>query len=83
LKDISEKTAKKYIDELAEKYKQGTPIKNTERNAEAIEQGGKELKGDMILEIPPQKGEIPKDVLEHATDKKVIIRDTNGTVYNP
>ncbi|MCE8594715.1 hypothetical protein K0F38_02580 [Bacteroides fragilis] len=72
----------KHVDELAKKYKPGTPIKNTPRNAEAIGQGGKKLKGEMILEVPPQKGAVPQKVLERATDKKVLIRDTNGKIYN-
>jgi hypothetical protein len=35
------------------------------------------------LEIPPQKDNIQKEVLEHATNSKVIIRDINGKIYNP
>ena len=71
----------KHVDELAKKYKPGTPIKNTPRNAEAIGQGGKKLKGEMILEVPPQKGAVPQKVLERARKKRVIIRDTNGKIY--
>lgn len=72
----------KHIDELAKKYKPGTSIKNTSRNAEVIGQGGNKLKGQMILEVPRQKGAVPQKVLEHATDKQVLIRDTNGKIYN-
>ena len=72
----------KHIDEMAQKYKPGTSIKNTARNAETIGQGGKKLKGQMILEVPPQKGTVPQKVLDHATDKRVLIRDTNGKIYN-
>lgn len=50
----------KHIDELAKKYRPGTPIKNTTRNAETIGQGGSKLEGQMILEIPPQKGTVPQ-----------------------
>jgi hypothetical protein len=82
LKDVTEKTAKKYIDEFAEKYEKGTMIKNTERNAEAIKQGGKKLSGDKILEVPLQKGEIPSEILEHASKNNVTIRDINGKIYN-
>jgi hypothetical protein len=35
----------------------------------------------MILEIPPQKGEISKEILEHAKNQYVKIRDTNGKIY--
>ena len=83
LKNVKPKTAKKYIDELVNKYSPGTKIKNTPRNAEAIAQGGDKLNGKMILEVPPQKKAIPPEVLEHATKKKVLIRDTSGKIYNP
>jgi putative mafB-like protein len=72
----------KHIDELAKKYKPGTSIKNTPRNAEVIGQGGDALKGQMILEVPPQKAAIPEKVLDRANKKDVLIRDTNGKIYN-
>lgn len=71
----------KHIDELAKKYKPGTSIKNTPRNAEVIGQGGDALKGQMILEVPPQKAAIPEKVLDRAKEKHVVIRDTNGKIY--
>lgn len=71
----------RHIDELVEKYKPGTLIKNTPRNADAIKQGGRRLKGRMVLEVPPQKGAVPQKVLDRARDKHVIIRDTNGKIY--
>ena len=72
----------KHIDELVKKYKPGTSIKNTSRNAEVIGQGGSKLEGRMILEVPPQKGAVPQKVLDRATKKDVLIRDTNGKIYN-
>jgi hypothetical protein len=82
LADITTDTAKKYIDEITKKYKPGTEIKNTKRNGDVISKGGNKLDGEMILEIPPQKKPIDPDILKHADEKKVIIRDTNGKIYN-
>ncbi len=78
---IDKKTAIGYIDEMRKKYSPGTKIKDTKRNADAIKKGGDKLGGDMILEIPPQKSPIDPDVLQHAKDVKVKIRDTNGKIY--
>ncbi|WP_421941941.1 polymorphic toxin-type HINT domain-containing protein [Pedobacter sp.] len=83
LANVTEETAKKYIDELVSKYPPGTAIKETARNADAIAKGGKELSGNMILEVPKQAGEISKEVLEHATDNFVQIRDITGKILNP
>ncbi|MCX2449968.1 polymorphic toxin-type HINT domain-containing protein [Pedobacter sp. PLR] len=83
LANVTEETAKKYIDELATKYAPGTAIKETARNADAIAKGGKELSGKMILEVPKQAGEISKKVLEHASDNFVQIRDITGEILNP
>lgn len=58
-------------------------IKKTTRNAEAIAQGGEKLKGKLILEVPKQAGEISKEVLEHASDNFVKIRDITGKILNP
>lgn len=80
---VTEKTAKKYIDEMVEKYAPGTLIRNTTRNADAIAQGGKELAGEMILEVPKQTYKISNEVLEHATENMVKIRDVTGEILNP
>lgn len=37
----------------------------------------------MYLEVPVQKKPIPKTILDHATEKKVFIRDIDGKIYNP
>lgn len=41
------------------------------------------LVGKMILEVPEQAGQIPAAVLDYATEKRMLIRDHNGTIYNP
>jgi len=80
LSEVTVSTAKKYLDEMVEKYRPGTPIKNTARNAEAMAHSPT-LQGKMILEVPRQKGAIPKEILEHAAENKVIIRSTDGIVH--
>ncbi|MDR2235735.1 MAG: DUF4280 domain-containing protein [Chryseobacterium sp.] len=83
LTNIAEDTAKKYIDELVEKYAPDTVIKNTPRNADAIAKAGDKLAGEMILEVPVQKSGLPKAVIEHANDLGVTIRDVTGKILNP
>ena len=78
---VTERIAKKYINEITSKYAPGTVIKNTERNAEAIARGGNELKGKMILEVPIQTEKIFIEVLVYAAEKNVIIRDLSGKIY--
>ncbi|CVK15692.1 intein N-terminal splicing region [Apibacter mensalis] len=78
---VTERTAKKYIDEITSKYAPGTVIKNTKRNAEAIARGGDKLKGKMILEVPRQTEKISKEVLEYAAKRNVTIRDVSGKIY--
>ena len=43
---------------------------------------GDVLRGQMVLEVPPQNGSIPADVLREADRLRIEIRDTNGHVYN-
>lgn len=81
--NVTEKTAKNYIDEMVKKYKPGTKIRNTKRNTDAIAQGGKKLKGEMILEVPVQKSNIPQSILDYATKNKVKLRDIKGNILNP
>ena len=81
LAKVSEDTAKKYIDEMVSKYSPGTAIKETARNGDAIAKGGKELAGEMILEVPQQAGQISKEVLQHAKEAGVKIRDVFGNIY--
>lgn len=80
LSQVKEDTAKGYIDSLRYKYKVGETIGNTAKNrAEGI--AGQPLKGDHILEVPPQDEPIPPAILRHAEAHNVTIRDTNGTEY--
>ena len=42
---------------------------------------GRDLKGEMILEVPVQKKSVRESILKYARDKKIQIRDINGNVY--
>jgi RHS repeat-associated protein len=72
-------TARSYIDNLADNYAPGTRIGSTP--TVPAELRGLALKGEMILEVPPQVAPIPRDVLDAAAKRNVTIRDSNGRVY--
>jgi len=82
------KTKKEYINEILRQYRRGTKIADVPTqlkgsghpNADLAEL---ELQGRFILEVPVQKKDVPKEILDHATKKKVIIRDETGRVLNP
>ena len=66
-------TAKRYIDEVLNKYAPGTGIK-----------GGGDLDGVPILEVPVQNGGVSQDIIDYANSKQppVVIRDVLGNIYN-
>ena len=43
---------------------------------------GRDLKGQMILEVPVQHEAVPKKVIDYANLKGIKIRDTNNHIYN-
>ncbi|WP_062060924.1 hypothetical protein [Aquimarina longa] len=67
LSEVTFNTAKKYIDEIAKKYKKGKAIQNTKRA------GAKELDGKYVLQIPKQNKDIPKKIVDYAKKKRVEI----------
>jgi hypothetical protein len=87
LGDVTPATAKNYIDELVRKYPDGADIKVTPTVLAKAERAGIEvptkLEGQQLLEVPVQKGSIPKEVLDYARKQEVIIRDVDGLVLNP
>ena len=78
--EIQEHTAIGYINELDIKYPLGAKITDSPFNANVLR--GKTLQGDKILEVPVQNKPIPQKILDMATEKKIIIRDVDGKVYN-
>jgi hypothetical protein len=81
LGDITEGTAKGYIDEFLAKYPEGTRIADTPKTRE-LGINGQRLEGPMILEIPPQTGgRVPPEIIKYAEDNEIFIRDLNGHFY--
>lgn len=72
LKNIKFETAKGYINELVNKYgNQVTDSRKLEKQVETT-------KLEKVLEVPPQKEPIPQDILTHAKDLDVTIREISG-----
>ena len=86
--EVSEETAIRYLKELEEKYAPGSIIADVPSNKTGVNREifkvnqGRDLKGQMILEVPVQKAEIPPNVLEYANDHRIKIRDIKGKYYN-
>ena len=79
---INERTAKRYIDEFATKYRPGTMIADVPSSRLRL-LNGKRLDGQMVLEIPVQTAEVPREIVEYGLGREpqVIIRDIYGRVY--
>ena len=78
--DIQESTGIGYVNEIPSKYSVGSTIANVPSNGDL---GCDLLQGQYILEVPTQIRSIPQSVLDAANGAGVIIRDTNGWIYNP
>lgn len=71
---VTVQTAKGYIKELKEKYPAGATIANVpSSNQYKPPLGGKKLDGQLYLEVPPQKKDIPQEVLDYAKSLKIKI----------
>ena len=87
LSEVSEETAIRYLKELSDKYSPGSIIADVPSNKTGLNKdifnanNGNILKGQMILEVPVQKADIPPNVLEFAKKNDIIIRDVNKKNY--
>ncbi|MBC5838650.1 hypothetical protein H8R25_12300 [Flavobacterium sp. F-392] len=83
--DIQETTGLQYIKELKSKYPVNAKIAQVDSNINGSNKAlkdVKEIKGDLILEIPAQKsGKISYTILKYARDNDIKIRDINGKIY--
>ena len=85
---VSDETAIRYLKELEEKYAPGSIIADVPSNIRGANAGifeanqGRELRGQMILEVPEQKEKISPKVLEYAKNHYIKIRDIKGKFYN-
>lgn len=88
LSEVSEETAIRYLKELENKYSPGSiiadvPSNKTGSNEKIFELNGDNvLRGQMILEVPVQKADIPPNVLEYAKKHYIKIRDIKDKYYN-
>ncbi|GAA3357923.1 hypothetical protein [Saccharopolyspora gregorii] len=83
LSDIQPGTARSYLSEFTSKYSPGEKIADTPKAREQFpNEVGSELDGQMILEVPPQKNPIPNEVINEAIERDILIRDTDGRIYN-
>lgn len=80
LGDVQPATAIRYLNEIPQKYGPSQVLPDTPRNRE-LGLAGERLQGEMILEIPPQTTVIPEEVLRHADEIGVTIRDSEGRIY--
>ena len=72
LSKVSTETAKKYIDQLAKKYKEGMEIANKAK--------GNVLKGKKFLQVD-KIGDVSKEVLDHAAKQKVKIVENIDEIF--
>ena len=88
LSEVSEETAIRYLKELSDKYAPGSIIADVPSNRTGLNKGifevnqGRDLKGQMILEVPVQAKAVPKRVIDYASLKGIKIRDINNHIYN-
>ena len=86
--EVSEETAIRYLKELEEKYAPGSIIADVPSNKTGVNRDvfkknkGNILDGQMILEVPVQKADIPPNVLEYANDHRTKIREIKDKYYN-
>ena len=85
---VSDETAIRYLKELKDKYAPGSVIADVPSNIRGANAGifeanqGRELRGQMILEVPEQEAKISPKVLDYAKNHNIKIRDIKGKSYN-
>jgi hypothetical protein len=78
LSEIRKPTALRYVRELPKKYRVGSVIARVPSSKELA---GQVLQGQYFLEVPVQINPVPECVIDEASRQKVLIQDTNGTIY--
>ena len=88
LYEVSDETAIRYLKELEGKYAPGSIIADVPSNKTGVNRDifkvnqGRDLKGQMILEVPEQEAKISAKVLDYAKNHHIKIRDIKGKFYN-
>lgn len=75
---VKPKTAIGYLSEIKRKYAPGTTIADVPSSKGLA---GTKLRGRLILEVPAQNQQIPKEVLDKAAELDIQIRDVTGRIY--
>lgn len=84
--DLADPTRLKQDIDLTVDHYAGRIVPDTPGNrANFPDEVGEPLRGDLVLEIPPQAGPLDAKYLKYAAkkDPPVIIRDTDGKIYTP
>jgi len=85
---VSEETAIRYLKELKDKYAPGSVIADVPSNKTGVNRDifkvnqGRDLKGQMILEVPEQEAKISAKVFDYTKNHHIKIRDIKGKFYN-
>jgi hypothetical protein len=83
LADIKEETAIGYLSAIVRKYSPGEEIADSPRNRDEYPSlVGESLDGILVLEIPVQRADIPRSILEKAAELGVTIRDSEGKEHH-
>ncbi|WP_102509503.1 hypothetical protein [Sanguibacter massiliensis] len=80
LAEVQPRTAKEYIDEMVRKYNprdRDLVFGRTQGNVDKLPGSliGENLKGDMVLGVPPQRAPIPQAVLDYARRSRILIEE--------
>ena len=76
---LSTETVENYLSELKSKYDVGRTITDSPFNSKILR--GQRLKGELILEVPVQNAPVPREMIEAAASRGIVIRDIAGNVY--
>ncbi|MGL5830145.1 MAG: hypothetical protein ACRC0L_11330, partial [Angustibacter sp.] len=64
------------------KYSPGEIIADTAKaRREFPHLARQELEGNMYLELPVQNRPVPPEIVKYAEDRRIIIRDISGRIY--
>jgi hypothetical protein len=82
LAEVNRSSALRNLRDFVKHYSPGEVVKDTPRaRAHFPHLIGKELRGRMYLEVPVQNHPVPERILQYARDRRIVIRDINGHIY--
>ena len=80
--EIKPETWGGYLAELQRKYSPGETVKDSPSMRDKYPGlVGKKISGRLYLEVPPQTAPVPDWALRAASDLGIIIRDSDGRIY--